>query len=258
MHDGGGAPGSGLMRLTLTVGSLAARAPWWGFALLTLGIGVLRTGPLGIGPEWVGWLRSAGQTLPEPGQYLSSSVGPAAVMRLVGSPSDPLWWVIGGVLWVGVFAVPILLLSRKGVRGRSVAIGVAASPALAVALTVLGHYDPWMVAGSAVVALSRRWWYAHGGHWSPQLATRSKPGRPPLPCGLWPLRGASVAQSFRPWCTWPPQRSASWQRGPGFPPRVRRDVQMPSSALPSLASRHSLGGVLLRSLRGLGRCGSQS
>ena len=145
------------------LGGWLARLRWWVFALALLIVGVVRTGPLPIGPEWVGWLRNAGDSLPQPSEYLSSSVGPAAVMKVLGSPGSVTWWVLGAILWACVFAVPILILARKGVKGRLIAIGIAASPAFAVTVTMLGHYDLWIIAGSATVVLAKRWWWAAVG-----------------------------------------------------------------------------------------------
>ena len=81
-------------------------------------------------------------------------------MRLLGGPNDLIWWALGALLWLGVFALPIMLLCRKGVTGRLVAIGVAASPAFAVTVSMIGHYDLWIISGSALVVLARRWWLA--------------------------------------------------------------------------------------------------
>lgn len=142
------------------VGRWMVRLPTWMFALLLIAVGVVRIGVLPIGPEWVGWLRSAAASLPEPSQYLSSSVGPSVVMRVLGGPPSLIWWAVGGGLWLIVFAVPILILARRGVRGRLLAIGVAASPAFAVTVTMLGHYDLWIIAGSATLVLAKRNWVA--------------------------------------------------------------------------------------------------
>jgi hypothetical protein len=137
-----------------------ARLPTWIFAPVLLAVGVVRIGVLPIGPEWVGWLRGAAESLPEPSQYLSSSVGPAVVMRVLGGPPSIIWWLLGAGIWLLVFAVPITILARRGVRGRLLAIGLAASPAFAVTVTMLGHYDLWIIAGSATLVLAKRAWVA--------------------------------------------------------------------------------------------------
>lgn len=142
------------------VGRWIAGVPNWTFALVLLAVGVVRIGVLPIGPEWVGWLRGAAESLPEPSQYLSSSVGPAALMRVLGGPPSVIWWALGAGLWLIVMALPILVLARRGILGRLLAIGLAASPAFAVTVTMLGHYDLWMIAGSATIVLARRTWAA--------------------------------------------------------------------------------------------------
>lgn len=138
------------------VGSWLESRPWWLFGGIVTGLGVIRTGPLPIGPEWVGWLRSAGQSLPIPSEYLSSSLGPVGLMRVLGYPGYVAWWALGFILWLAAFGGMIFYLARFGALGRLIAIGVAASPAFAVTLSMLGHYDLWIIVGSAVVAVSTR------------------------------------------------------------------------------------------------------
>lgn len=139
-----------------TVGSWLETRPWWVFGGIVIGLGVIRMGPLPIGPEWVGWLRSAGQSLPVPSEYLSSSLGPVGLMRVLGYPGDVAWWVLGFILWLVAFGGSIFYLARFGALGRLIAIGVAASPAFAVTLSMLGHYDLWIIVGSAAVAVSTK------------------------------------------------------------------------------------------------------
>jgi hypothetical protein len=138
------------------VGSWLESRPWWLFGGIVIGLSVIRTGPLPIGPEWVGWLRSAGQSLPVPSELLSSSLGPVGLMRVLGYPGDVAWWALGFILWLAAFGGTIFYLARFGALGRLIAIGVAASPAFAVTLSMLGHYDLWIIVGSAVVAVSSR------------------------------------------------------------------------------------------------------
>lgn len=147
-----------LMERIQPMGRWMARTSNWVFALTLLAVGIIRIGVLPIGPEWVGWLRNAAASLPDPSQYLSSSVGPAVVMRVLGGPPSVIWWVLGAGLWLLVFATSIVVLARRGVRGRLLAIGLAASPAFAVTVTMIGHYDLWIIAGSSILVIATRTW----------------------------------------------------------------------------------------------------
>jgi len=77
-------------------------------------------------------------------------------MRVLGFPGDVAWWALGFILWLVAFGGTILYLSRFGTMGRLVAMGVAASPAFAITLTMLGHYDLWIIVGSVIVVVSSR------------------------------------------------------------------------------------------------------
>lgn len=128
---------------------------WIWFSLLLLVVGVLRIGPLGIGPEWIGWLRDAASSFPSPSQYLSSSIGPALTMRGLGLPGDAVWWALGSLAWLLAFGGSVVVLSRHGRWGRLAAVALVLSPAFSVTVTMLGHYDLWLICGSAILVLVR-------------------------------------------------------------------------------------------------------
>lgn len=98
--------------------------------------------------------------LPEPLNWFSSSWGPLLVGRLLGIDSSLDAWNTGFLIatLAALVAAAIIVLRRPTPRHRVALIVLACSPLPTVMLYGIGRYDLFLITGSALVALSQRWW----------------------------------------------------------------------------------------------------
>lgn len=129
--------------------------PAWLFCSMVGVMGAVRIGPAGIGPNLYDGMRHAAEEWPSAVNTLQTSPGVVLLIRALGMPSAPAWWLVGSLVWLAVWGTTFLVLARRGPWGRLAVIALAASPAFAVTASMIGHYDMFMVAGSLLVALAR-------------------------------------------------------------------------------------------------------
>lgn len=157
-NDAGPAGLDRLLGLPERLGSRVNRAPLIPLALICAAIGVAKAGPAGTGPNFMVPLRSAAAALPAPENLISASTLSVGLMRLMQRLPDPAWWAVHGLLWLIVVATALHQTRRLG-GWRSVGVlAVVSSSAFAATVCLLGFYDLYVVAGSLLVALGRRWY----------------------------------------------------------------------------------------------------
>lgn len=100
------------------------------------------------------------RALPRPEEWYSSSWGPLLVGRVTGLDSSLHAWNVGYLVatLAALLLAVMLILSRPTPRRRLAVLILAASPLVTVMLFGIGRYDLFMITGSALVALSSRWW----------------------------------------------------------------------------------------------------
>lgn len=141
--------------LVSKVGRACRTLPYWVFAVLVVLVGIIRIGPLGVGAEVLSWFRSSAASWPEPSHYSSGSLGPTVLMWLGGSPSDTTWWIGALVAWLATIGFLLVAVRRFELWGRLMVVAIAVSPAFSVSLTLIGHYDLFLIWGTLLVVLSR-------------------------------------------------------------------------------------------------------
>ncbi|MCB0915536.1 MAG: hypothetical protein H6525_10985 [Actinobacteria bacterium] len=130
----------------------------WILGLLAVLLAVVRNGiHFDIGS--VDFAAGARQ-LPEPENWFSSSWGPLLVGRVLGLDADVDTWNTGFLIFTlaALVAAAVVILARPTPRHRVALIVLACSPLPTVLLYGIGRYDLFLITGSALVALGRRWW----------------------------------------------------------------------------------------------------
>ena len=140
------------------VGSFVMTCPPWLLGTLAVVVAVLRNGiHLDIGS--VDYVAGA-KELPRPLNWFSSSWGPLLFGRVTHLDHSVWTWNAGYIAatLAAMVAAAIIVLRRPTPRHRVALILLACSPLPAVMLYGIGRYDLFLVTGSALVALGRRWW----------------------------------------------------------------------------------------------------
>lgn len=126
------------------------------FMLLILVIGVIRIGPLGIGPDYVRQLSVSAESFPTPVSYLSSGLGPTFIISLIGEPSTLAWWIVGSLIWIGMILVLLNAVRKSGTWAKPAWILIVMSPAFILSVSMLGQTDMFTIAGSLLIACGRK------------------------------------------------------------------------------------------------------
>lgn len=126
------------------------------FLLFILAIGIIRIGPLGIGPDFIEALRISAASFPVPSEYVSSGLGPTIIISIIGQPSNLIWWLVGSLVWIGIILGLINAIRNSGAWAKPAWILVVMSPAFILATSMLGQTDMFTIAGSLLIACGRK------------------------------------------------------------------------------------------------------
>ena len=98
----------------------------------------------------------ASAALPAPASYVSSSIGPLALARVVGVTTAREWVLLFGSLLVVTFVLMAVMIGRRDEPERApLALLVVSVSAISVQFTWLGQYDVFILAGITVWILAR-------------------------------------------------------------------------------------------------------
>lgn len=140
------------------VGSFVLNVRPWILGVLAVLVAVLRNGiHFDIGSAD---FAAGARELPAPLNWFSSSWGPLVVGRLLGLDSSQDTWNAGFLFFTlaALVAAAVIILWRPTARHRIALVVLACSPLPTVMLYGIGRYDLFLITGSALVALGRRWW----------------------------------------------------------------------------------------------------
>ncbi len=141
------------------LGGWLANLPSWLFVLLLVVFGVLRNGVNVLG-TWYSTYPFLLESFPTPVHPFSVSWASMVPAWLLGVDSNTGWSAFH-VAAVALVALGLVLLPMRllpDIRGRVVALVVAASPMFTVLLHEVGRYDVWIIAGGVILALASRLW----------------------------------------------------------------------------------------------------
>ena len=123
------------------------------FAFLIL---VIRNGLSPIGEEYVGWIRQASLTYPDPVHYLISSPLPILLMKVMGYPSNLVWWGLGLVIFIIWIFISIRYISQYfGHNKKLVTLLFLFSTPVAVAMSMIGHIDIYTLIGATIAVFGK-------------------------------------------------------------------------------------------------------
>jgi hypothetical protein len=98
----------------------------------------------------------AAAALPAPASYVSSSVGPLALARIVGVTTDREWVLLFGSLLVVTFVLMAVMIGRRDASERApLALLVVSVSAVSVQFAWIGQYDVFILAGISFWMLAR-------------------------------------------------------------------------------------------------------
>lgn len=129
------------------------------YIVLLLLIAISRVGPSPVGAPWVGWIYDAARAFPSSANYISYSPLPVMIAKVLGQPNVVIWWMLfSALLFVWFVLVMYKLKSLFPVHYRIMQLLFAASQAVMLQATFVGHYDNFSVIAASLVFLWNSPW----------------------------------------------------------------------------------------------------
>jgi hypothetical protein len=118
---------------------------------------LLKNGVHPIGEDWISWVYSAGRSFPEPENYLSYSLFPVLLSKIVSYPSFLLWWALF-LLFTVVFYLVVFISIHKIAKAdyKKWLMIFLAFPFMITPLYYMGHYDLLTIGGAIVAGLQNK------------------------------------------------------------------------------------------------------
>ena len=127
------------------------------FTFVIMALLLLKNGLHPIGEDWISWVYSAGRSFPEPENYLSYSLFPVLLSKIIYYPSSILWWALFLIL-TAVFYLIVFISIRKIAKGdyKKWLMIFLVFPFMITPLYYLGHYDLLTIGGAIIAGLQNR------------------------------------------------------------------------------------------------------
>lgn len=125
------------------------------FAFLFLVFVVLKNGVHPIGTEWIDWVYAAGKGFPNPENYLSYSMIPILIAKVMNFPIYLIWWLFYACLTVLFYILLTNYLEKiAGKNFKKTLLIIFSFPFLISPLYYLGHYDLITISGGLIAGLT--------------------------------------------------------------------------------------------------------
>lgn len=125
------------------------------FALLFLIFIILKNGIHPIGTEWIDWVYAAGKSFPNPENYLSFSIIPVLIAKVMNFPNYLIWWTFFACLTVLFYILLTIYLEKiAGKNFKKILLITFSFPILISPLYYLGHYDLITISGGLLSGLT--------------------------------------------------------------------------------------------------------
>ena len=127
------------------------------FYIVLLGLVILKNGLHPIGSEWISWVYTAGRSYPEPVNYLSYSLIPVLLSKILMFPTYLIWWLFFTMLTV-LFYIYIFFTLKKlaGSNSKKYFIIFFTFTLSVSPLYYLGHYDLFTIFAGILAATTKR------------------------------------------------------------------------------------------------------
>ena len=127
-----------------------SRLKYWSLLLIFAGI---RVGVSPIGKEWFGWLLEASKSFPQASSYVSYSLIPVVLLKLLGLSSPYAWWTFWLILDISWLVFCFLRIEKKfGNSARFLQLILVMSQSVMLNFTMVGHYDNLIfIAGTSLL-----------------------------------------------------------------------------------------------------------
>jgi len=127
------------------------------FTFVIMALLLLKNGLHPIGEDWISWVYSAGRSFPEPENYLSYSLFPVLLSKIISYPSSILWWSLFLIL-TAVFYLIVFISIRRIAKDdyKKWLMIFLVFPFMITPLYYLGHYDLLTIGGAIIAGLQNR------------------------------------------------------------------------------------------------------
>jgi hypothetical protein len=127
------------------------------FTLIVMAILLFKNGMHPIGEDWINWVYSAGKNFPEAENYLSYSLFPVLVSKIMSYPNFLLWWgaflLLTVVFYIFIF-IKINSIAKENYKKWIMIFLIF--PFMITPLYYVGHYDLITIFGAVIAGLSNR------------------------------------------------------------------------------------------------------
>jgi hypothetical protein len=144
------------MEILENIGRKISNLKFSSFLTLLILILIIRNGLSPIGEEYVGWIRQASLAYPDPVHYLISSPLPILLMKILGYPSNLVWWGVSLIIFFVWIYISIRYISQNFQHNRKlVTLLFLFSTPVAGAMSMIGHIDIYTLIGATIAVFGK-------------------------------------------------------------------------------------------------------
>ena len=127
------------------------------FTFVIMGLILLKNGLHPIGEDWISWVYSAGKNFPQPENYLSYSLFPVLLSKVMAYPSVIMWWGVFLIL-TAAFYVFVFIQIHKIAKDeyKTWLMIFLIFPFMITPLYYVGHYDLITISAAIIAGLQNK------------------------------------------------------------------------------------------------------
>ena len=127
------------------------------YFLILFSLVLLKNGIHPIGIEWQNWLSDASNSFPKYSSYLSFSIIPIVLFKIMHEPSSLVWWSLHLGLSLAISAIYFKHLSNRfGTDFKKIAIVIFSLPLFISPYLYIGHYDLYTISAALLASATKK------------------------------------------------------------------------------------------------------